>query len=313
MHDIITKKIGRHYESIPNMKFPIIYHPNSTVMSVSDNVVFKMCADGSYSTDVINLVAYIKDVRFATLDQINRAFPNNKFSIRQLMDLVDDFILNAIVLGDREDFEVFKNEDALIIFALDVGGTYILNYAGLDSNKWSLKESHQSTRVIKKLLAQGEYYLKIYNNSRFEMRSFIPRRKFSVGRTITEVDFSMSINNNSIVKNILGYIVEDGFEDLNFRTSISDLSEVFNETQAWKKDYPISEKPTVVLIVYSKESLMKVSKIMTESTSYSPVDVNIILYNHLIDVDIDDLSVFSYVVKEDGAIKIGKLPKHALS
>lgn len=313
MHDIITKEIGRNYHLIPNSKFPIIYHPNSTVLSVSDNVVYKMCSDGSYTPDEIDLITYIKDVRFATMDQIERAFPDCGFTFERVFELVNEYILNAIVLGEREDMEVFKRSDSLIIFTLDVGGTYVLNYAGVNSNKWSLKESHQSTRVIKRLLAQGEFYLKIFNREEFDIREFIPRRQFSVGRTVAEVDFAMSISKDSTIRNILGFVVEDGIEDLNFRSAMADLDLVFNETQAWKKDYPISEKPTFVMVVYSTESLMKVAKIITTSTTFKPMDINIILYDQLTNNDIDALNIFSYNVNDLGKIKLGKLTRHALS
>lgn len=314
LHNIITKDVGRNYHTIPNNKLPIFYHPNTNVLSVSEVVVFKKCAEQEYDGADIALVNYIKDVRFATRDQIERAFPDLEWDDDYFQSLCDEYILNAIVLGDREDNEIFNRDDALIIYTLDIGGTYILNYAGINTNHWSIKESHQSARLIKRQLEQGELYLKVLANDSFEIRSFIPKRSFSVGRDFTEVDFSFSLlKNNQTVKNLIGYVVEEGVEDLNFTDSIIILNDIFNETQAWRKDYPISEKPTLFLIVYSKESLLKVVRILTTSTEFTPHDVNIIVYDQLIQSGLEDLHYFSFTKTEEGRVKLGHVKHHVFS
>ena len=303
---IKTSEIKLDYFKIKDNLFQTFKNPNFSFRSVANVDIARKMQDGKISRDVIELVKFVFQVRFATHDQISRGI-GKEVSDKTIDELVRLNYLNVFTLGEfREDHYSAKESD-LKIYVLDYAGIYVLNYEGVDTSNWRYTDYFKSSRVVRNNLVQGEVVIAFRSLKRLRVREYKENPEFRIGPTEVNTDFSFSLSQpeeGSLPMNFIGFISENGYEDLNLSDRLRKVNSVFNETKAGLKYYPLGQQTMPVLLVIAQTStdiahIKRTAEVVGRTTDYAGSQCIIIGYDELVIKGFAGSRLFVFRTNED--------------
>ena len=277
----IKNSIGQDYLSITSNYQQVWLHPRFSMSMVSRQAVALGRNERTITDEVVEIMAFLKDVTFATAAQINKGTGLNFSQV--VSTLESQHFVNHFVLADINDPSEIKSKDALKIYTLDFAGVCLLSIEGYDMTTWRWTDCMIGIEPVKKALVQTEIYVEMKKSTVVRMRKYEQFRKFRIGRDENDVDFFVSLaarQNSEQIWNYVGFIVESGDEDLAFRDKLANLESVFHETNAGLKYFPNGEatfpKLLVVLEKITERNLNAVKNVIGHVSTWSGADVAIV-------------------------------------
>lgn len=317
MITVVKKDIGKDYFKIDSMYRQVWGHPTFSLMRASQAEVSRMRSDGSIGNDVVEIMRFLNDAKFATADQIERG-TGIKVSDKVMGGLYDNLFVNKFVLSELDDPEAINDKEALIIYTLDFGGDYLLSIENVNMTNWRYTQYFASAQLIAKALQQVELLIAIKQLQGHTLREYGQFKELRASDKLLKLDFDFSIlkNKTQEVTNFIGFFLEPGFEDLNFRDSADVVNFIFNVTNSWLRYYPLGQdaKPKLMLIVRDvtdKGQLDRTAKVVAQATDYAGLDLCIIGYNDLLENGLDSATLLSIQTTEQDGVKdyqMGRLP-----
>lgn len=302
---IKTDTIGINYGQIPDNLTQTFFAPSFSFRSVSSADVAKRRFERKIGDDVVEIIRFIFQSGFVTLDQINRG---TRFNVDEsFMDnLASQHFVNYFVLNETMEEKLIQSPGDLRIYVLDFAGSYLLMSEGEDITKWRHTDSFRSSKVIRKVLKQTELFIAFKNLKKLSIRDYQKKPEFRLNGEPYDVDFSVSLGaeNSFIPINFIGVVAEKGTEDLFFSDTLRGINAVFKETNAGYKYYPLdsSTLPRLLVVIEDstdKQSIVRAANAIGRCTDYSGSDLMIIGYNEMVAVGLADAHYFSIRITED--------------
>lgn len=313
---VIKNDIGLNFLSITSNYNQVWANPKFSMNLVSRQGVAIGRAERTITDEVVKIMAFMKDVKFATADQIARGTGLDLGGA--LKTLESQHYLNHFVISDMLDPSEVRAQDALKIYTLDFAGVYLLSIEGYDMTKWRWTDHLVGISVIKKALIQTEIYVEMSRSAVVRIRNYEQFRSFRLGASENDVDFFVSLasqRDNAQVWNYAGFIVEAGDEDLFLRQKLQDLEAVFHETKAGLKYFPEGEPafPKLFMVIESANArnLNAVKNVIGHVTTWSAADVAIVALDEIQEKGLSDATFYTIQTTKDEAgekvIKLGKM------
>jgi hypothetical protein len=286
---IKTSEINLDYFKIKDNLFQTFKNPGFSFRSVANVDIARKMQDGKISRDVVELIKFVFQVRFATHDQISRGI-GKEVSDKTIDELVRLKYLNVFTLGEFQEEHYSAKESDLKIYVLDFAGIYVLNYEGVDTSNWRYTDYFKSSRVVRNNLVQGEVVIAFRNLRQLRIREYKENPEFRIGQTEVNTDFSFSLaqpDEGSLPLNFIGFISENGYEDLNLSDRLRKVNSVFHETKAGLKYYPLGQQTLPILMVIAQTStdtahIKRTAEVVGRTTDYAGTQCIIIGYDELV-------------------------------
>lgn len=310
--DVVKTDINKNFFDISDLYRQIWAHEQFALRLSSQPEISRERAEGKISDNEVKIVAFLKQAKFATADQISRAtgiklesLLTNDFKNSLLGQMFHNLMINYFVIGAYEQQEMLKEKDALKVFTLDFGGDYLLSYEGHDMTNWRPSEYFAGIAVVKKALQQTEVLLNLLDTTILKLRSYEQFKVYRSGNELVQTDFfaSMETASNKIF-NFIGYFVEPNFEDLRFRDNIDILNQVFKKSNAWERYFPMEDLfPRLLVFVQNsddKKQIERTMKVIANASEFSgEKEVFIIGYNDIIKNGLKNSIIRSFSVVDD--------------
>lgn len=305
--------IGVNYGQIPDNLTQTFFAPNFSFRSVSSADVAKRRFERKIGDDVVEIIRFIFQSGFVTLDQINRG---TGFSVDEsFMDnLAMQHFVNYFVLSESMEEKLIQSPGDLKIYVLDFAGSYLLMAEGDDLTKWRHTDHFRSSKVIRKVLKQTELFIAFKNLKKLSIRDYQKNPNFRLGGEPYDIDFSVSlgVDNSFIPINFIGVVAEKGKEDLFFSDTLRGINAIFKETKTGYKYYPLdsSTLPKLLVIIDDRtdtQSIIRTANVIGNCTDYSGSELMILGYNEMVAVGLADAHYFSIRVTEDPQTGVRKV------
>lgn len=224
--------------------------------SISPQVVIKLKIENQVFVYDIAIAEFLFNVRFATINQINRFFvkwlEHNKNILSEyrlsadrtsrLYSLEDYRIVNDCLISDNEKAIYEENPDYLKIYTLDLGGKgLVANFTDFNYWDWKYTDNVKDPRKIMKELVVTDIYLKLLETNLlyFSKNTFIYQGKNSFVPEFKATVKSPTGKNNCFY----GEIIFKGIQDDKLMDMLLKYESLLS-TNMWKK---FSEETPVVL------------------------------------------------------------------
>lgn len=245
--DYVKKDIGHHFEKIPT-----VYRQNFryqfSITGVSKNEIIRLRNKGQLTDRDLEISKFLFKQTFATAEQIGNYLDGSGEKIRnRLEELVKTRVLNSFYLGE---FEMKQNiRDAMIVYCLDFGGKYLVgNYGGEDTSDWYSTTNMKGADLVTKHLIATEFFVNLTKSSREKVVFFRGNPPMKVGNKHLTPLFEFAMDVSFSRKYLIGEVVLDGEESLQFRDQILKLEDLLT-TNAWRKYFTDVEEPPVLVII----------------------------------------------------------------
>ncbi len=303
---IKTSDINLDYFKIKDNLHQTFKNPNFSFRSVANVDIARKMQDGKISRDVVELIKFVFQVRFATHDQISRGI-GKEVSEKTIEELVRLKYLNVFTLGEFKEEHYAAKDSDMKFYVLDFAGIYVLNYEGVDTSNWRYTDSFKSSRVVRNNLIQGEVVIAFRNLNRLRVREYKENPEFRIGQTEVNTDFSFSLaqpEEGSLPINFIGFISENGYEDLNLSDRLRKVNSVFNETKAGLKYYPLGQQTLPILLVVAQTStdlshIKRTAEVVGRTTDYAGSQCIIVGYDELVMKGFAGSRLFVFRTNED--------------
>ena len=156
---VIKKSIGNAFMTIPSTYMQQWSSPKFNMGSVSRQGVAVGRNERTITDEVVRICAFLRDVQFATADQIVKGTGVNFDKAQN--NLMSQHFVNSFVLTDIQDPSELRVQDALRIYTLDFAGVYLLSIEGYDMTTWRWTDYLVSATVVRKALVQTEIYVEM--------------------------------------------------------------------------------------------------------------------------------------------------------
>lgn len=265
---------------------------------VSQAEVAREVQDGRIGNDLVQICHFLHMVEFATATQISE-YLGKEVTEKTLNGYFTNLFINKLVLSDINDNDAYKDPTALPIYTLDFGGQYLLSIKNEDMTNWTYTNLLVSATLVAKALKMTNLVLGFIKAKKLELRSFTPFRDFRIGRELVSVDFAANLveRNTEQPLNFIGYFVDPGEEDLHFRDDLDILDQVFNQTQNWKRYYPLAnEQPKLLLVIdqiTNKMEYLNTVKVVARASQFSG-DQLLILGNDQLNFGLDKCQILTF-------------------
>lgn len=313
---VVTKQIGSAFLTIPSTYQLQWIHPQFSMAAVSRQGVAVGRSERTISDDVVKVAAFLRDVKYATAKQIEDG-TGVPFS-RMEQQLINNHFVNAFVMVDIPDPSEIKKDDALRVYTIDYASLYLLSIEGYDMTTWRWTNLLQSTTVVKKALVQTEIYSQMKRATVVDMRAYEQFREFRLGANSHNVDFFASFATRAEtpqIFNFIGFVVEEGNEDLELRDRLENVESVFHGTKAGLKYFPNGEAEFPKLIVFvertTQRNLTAAANTIGHVTSWSGANVAIVAMDDVHKNGLANATFYSIQTQEgaDGgkSVKLGRI------
>ena len=313
---VIKTAIGNNFMSITSDYMQQWAQPKFSMAQVSRQGVAMGRSERTITDDVVRIVAFLKDVKFATAAQISAGTGLDFAKFASPME--NQHFVNSFVLTDIQDPAELRVPDALKIYTLDFAGVYLLSIEGYDMTTWRWTDLMVSSTVVKKALVQTEVYVEMSKSTVVDIRNYQQLREFRIGASTNDVDFFVSLvsrRNSENVFNYVGFVVEAGNEDLSLRDKLANLEDVFHNTNAGLKYFPNGEAsfPRLLLVIekVSERNLNAIKNVVGQVTTWAGADVAIVGLDDIHAHGMAGASFYSIGVNiaEDGKriVKLGQI------
>lgn len=243
----VKKDIGYHFEKIPT-----VYRQNFryqfSVTGVSKNEIIRLRNSGQLTDRDVEIAKFLFSHTFATAEQIGDYLDGTGEKIRnRLEELVKKRVLNSFFLSEIE--MKLTQKDALIVYCLDFGGKYLVSsYGGEDTSDWYSTVNMKGSDLISKDLIATQFYVNLYKSSKQNLKNFKANPQMKVANKYVSPLFEFALDVNFSRKYLIGEVVLDGEEALEFRDQILKLEGLLT-TNAWRKYFVDVEEPPILIIV----------------------------------------------------------------
>ncbi len=243
----VKKDIGYHFEKIPT-----VYRQNFryqfSVTGVSKNEIIRLRNSGQLTDRDVEIAKFLFSHTFATAEQIGDYLNGTGEKIRnRLEELVKKRVLNSFFLSEIE--MKLTQKDALIVYCLDFGGKYLVSsYGGEDTSDWYSTVNMKGSDLISKDLIATQFYVNLYKSSKQNLKNFKANPQMKVANKYVSPLFEFALDVNFSRKYLIGEVVLDGEEALEFRDQILKLEGLLT-TNAWRKYFVDVEEPPILIIV----------------------------------------------------------------
>lgn len=307
-----TKEIGLNYFNIKDTLHQVFKHPKFSFTRVANVDIARKMQDGEISDQIVEIIKFIYDVHFATQDQISRAVGLN-VDEEILSELTRLNFLNYFVLSDFPEDKLVDNPEDLRIYVLDFAGIYVLNYSGVDTLSWRFPDYFKSSKVVKNCLVQAEVVIAFRNLKKLRIRDYKESPEFRLGKVEASTDFSFSLEQSENIGakplNIVGFVAENGREDLRLSERLRDINVIFKETKAGLKYYPLGEENLPILLVIAETStdtghLKRVANVIGRCSDFAGAECLIVGYDELVAKGFSDANIYSINTSLDQTTQI---------
>lgn len=318
---IKTTEIGLNYFKLKDSLHQVFKNPRFSFSGVSSADVSKRRNEQLISDSIVDIVRFVFEAKFTTQDQISRA---TKLDVKKevLDQLVKNKFLNYFVLNQYPEEKLHEESGDLRFYVLDFAGIYLLAYEGVDVTRWRFTDYFASSTVIKKALVQAEVLIAFKSLNSLKVRQYKEHPEFRLASNNFYTDFSVSLESpvvGSQPLNLIGYVVEAGMEDLLLSENLREINQVFKETKAGLKYYPLGETtlPRMLLIIEDGTdagAISRTAKVTGRCSDYAGAELLIVGYNELAQNGLANSTYYTINTttnQETGArkIDIGKYPK----
>lgn len=290
-----------------NSSYRQIYaRPVFGLARVSQAEIAREVQDGRIGNDLVKICHFLHLVEFATAKQISK-YLGKEITSKMLNYYYTNLFINKFVLSDINDDEAYKEKDALNIYTLDFGGQYLLSIKDEDMTNWTYTNLLVSATLVAKALKMTNLVIGFSKAGNLTLRSFQPFRDFRIGKELVSIDFATSLLNQKTNEpvNFIGYFVDPGEEDLHFRDNLDILDQIFNQTQNWKRYYPLAnEQPKLLLVIdeiTNKREYLNTIKVVA-NTSHFADDQLLIIGNDQLNFGLDKCQIFTFTKNDKGEI-----------
>ena len=300
---VIKKSIGNAFMSIPSTYMQQWSSPKFNMGSVSRQGVAVGRNERTITDEVVRICAFLRDVQFATADQIVKGTGVNFDKAQN--NLMSQHFVNSFVLTDIQDPSELRVQDALRIYTLDFAGVYLLSIEGYDMTTWRWTDYLVSATVVRKALVQTEIYVEMSKSTVCSIRNYQQFREFRIGAASNDVDFFVSLKGraNGQVWNFAGFVVEAGDEDLYLRDKLANLESVFHATKAGYKYFPDGPEafPKLLLVIEATtdRNINAVKNLVGQVTSWAGADVAIVALDDIHKNGMANATYYSIGTKPD--------------
>ena len=310
---ISTESIGRNYSLIPDNLIQTFFAPKFSFRSVSSSDVARRRAERKIGDEVVEIIRFIFESGFSTLDQISRAI-GTEVSLEFMNNLAAQHFVNYFVLDETKNDKLIQSPGDLRIYVPDFAGIYLLMVEGDDITKWRHTDTFRSSKVIRKVLKQTELFLAFKQLKSLGIRSYQKKPDFRLNGEPCDIDFSISLlaEGSFIPINFIGLIAEKGSEDLFFANTLRDVNSIFKETKTVLKYYPLDKEtfPRLLVVIddsTDKQSNIRAANAVGQCTDFSGSELMIVGYNDMVSVGLADAHYFSIRVITDPTTGVKKV------
>lgn len=278
---------------------------NKFTTTVSKNEVIKMFNEGKLTEKDLLICEFLFNNRFATLHQINAMLKANKHTDLQsqrAFKLSQNRIINRFVMVENEN-EADLNDDANLIYCLDIGGKYLLtHYSSVDTTEWLTSNNMMASELVDNVLMANEVYVKLLSTVKDRLVMFGILEERRVGKQSMTIDFDFGIKSGDNVKYYIGNFVREIDVPKNFQNKAVKLESLIT-TNSWKKYYFGAETaPACFFIGESDSFALNIANQINECYNFSGKD-RYSTFERIIENNLYDREAF--LKYENNGIEIG--------
>lgn len=238
---------------------------NKFTNSIDKSKVVNAKYEGDITDRDIEIVKFLFSCRFATAEQIykyleltgnlNEQTSENSIKVR-LDKLVQLYrVLNKFMLSSTEEDRV--DSEALQIYCLDLGGAFLLhnftNEPLEDIRSWRPRIANLHTpEAVAKDIFVTSMFIKLLDTFGSDLKNFEAYKRMSYDKTLMTVTFDFCIDRDGVRKYFIGQVATEE-EMLSRFGKEADSIEKLVSTNTWRKYYPDSDNPPVVLYFTSDD------------------------------------------------------------
>ena len=255
----ISEKIKPDMKQIFERKF---------IINISKNEIIKMKNSG-YITDVdMEIVRFLFEFRFATLEQIKKFLNEDNTDLvkKKMKKLTTQRVLNRFMLSPYELDKV--EDDGLFFYCLDVGGIHLLLHYSTDERvfDWTTTLNMVSSEMVSKLVSVVDIYLNFKKNCPEIITSFRVNPELRVGKKVMYPSFELVIESKGEKKVFIGEVVKDLDVPVLLRDKVLKIENLLNTKAIKKYYYDVTSDPIILLIGENDEIALESSRLITSCT-----------------------------------------------
>ena len=255
----ISEKIKPDMKQIFERKF---------IINISKNEIIKMKNSG-YITDVdMEIVRFLFEFRFATLEQIKKFLNEDNTDLvkKKMKKLITQRVLNRFMLSPYELDKV--EDDGLFFYCLDVGGIHLLLHYSTDERvfDWTTTLNMVSSEMVSKLVSVVDIYLNFKKNCPEIITSFRVNPELRVGKKVMYPSFELVIESKGEKKVFIGEVVKDLDVPVLLRDKVLKIENLLNTKAIKKYYYDVTSDPIILLIGENDEIALESSRLITSCT-----------------------------------------------
>ena len=255
----ISEKIKPDMKQIFERKF---------IINISKNEIIKMKNSG-YITDVdMEIVRFLFEFRFATLEQIKKFLNEDNTDLvkKKMKKLTTQRVLNRFMLSPYELDKV--EDDGLFFYCLDVGGIHLLLHYSTDERvfDWTTTLNMVSSEMVSKLVSVVDIYLNFKKHCPEMITSFRINPELRVGKKVMYPSFELVVENKGEKKVFIGEVVKDLDVPVSLRDKVLKIENLLNTKAINKYYYDVTSDPIILLIGENNEIALEASKLITSCT-----------------------------------------------
>lgn len=244
---------------------------NKFTNNISKTEILRMKEEDILTNRDLEIVSFLYDFKFATLDQIYRylkikgVLTQKKFeegeevretSINSIRGRLDKLVLNRVL--NKFSLSLYDDKiqpDAMIFYCVDLGGKFLLsNYSTKDVLEWHFGLNLKTSSLISKDVATTQFYLEVLDKSNDDLEYFIttPLRKCDKMNIIPNGEFLLTKNGGK--KFFLVEVIREFDSSIDIKNKMNKLDMIFS-TNAWKKYYYEDTNPPILFVLCENEEL----------------------------------------------------------
>lgn len=169
-------------------------------------------------------------------------------------------ILNRFILAESDDIRPLP-DDALFIYNIDMGGKYFLDhYSKMNMSTWNVGVVGYCPSKIARLLATADFHAKLLASCPKKLREF-KCTNYRIGKDIASISFEFKLDvyskatSQMVSRYFLGDVVRRVDGEVDFRERVEAINSICS-TNIWKKFWPKSDNPPIVLFIAEDEEMM---------------------------------------------------------
>lgn len=241
---------------------------NKFTLNIGKNEIIKMKNNNAITERDLKIAKFLFQFKFATAEQVYKLLgdDSSKVNLKNRLDkLVKYRVLNKFMLSNFEEEGI--HADALEIYCLDLGGSYLLaHYSNEDTTDWYSTVNMKSSEIISKNLLTTEFFIRVMQTCAGKISHFKVEPELRVGKKNVTPSFEMCMKIDGQTKYFIGEAVREYDFPVYLRERVGKLESLLT-TNAWKKYYYNSESPPILFCFADSDlTALETGKLITETS-----------------------------------------------